>query len=105
MKVNVPAGVAFVMDARGVQYQIDARRQVEVDPIHAPGLQFCRIESAGKISDIQRDEQGRMTSYVEDGVTWTLTYNADGDLATASGGGVTKTFSYADGALTGVSVQ
>lgn len=105
MKVNVPAGVAYVIDARGVEYQIDARRQVEVDPIHAPGLKFISVDSPGKITDIRRDEQGRMTSYVECGVTWTLAYNAGGDLATATGGGVTKTFTYVDGALAGVSVQ
>lgn len=105
MKVSVPEGTAFVYDARGVEYQIDSRRQVEVNPLHAQSLQFVMARKSGKVTDIQRDESGRMTGYTEDGVAYTVTYNGSGDVVAVVGGGVTRAFSYAADKLTGVSVQ
>jgi hypothetical protein len=41
------------------------------------------------------------TSVTEGGVTTTYTYNADGSYATRTCGGVTETFSYSNGKITG----
>lgn len=48
MKVSVPAGTAFVFDARGVEYPIDGRGQVDVDPRYVAGL-VCRLGSPPKV--------------------------------------------------------
>jgi len=49
------------------------------------------------------DGLGNLTSYKEDGVTITLTYNADGTVATSQRGtGPVRAFSYSGGNLAGV---
>jgi len=46
---------------------------------------------------------GNLLSYQEDGITITLTYNADGTVATSKrGSGPTRTYSYSGGNLAGV---
>lgn len=60
---------------------------------------------AGPISGVTYDGSDRISTYVQDGATFTCTYyssgNGDGKLATVSGNGRTKTFTYnVDGLVT-----
>lgn len=46
---------------------------------------------------------GQLTSYQEDGITYTLAYNGNGTLNTISGAGTVGTVQYSSGAVTGIS--
>ena len=55
----------------------------------------------GSLSDVAYGANGP-TSWNEGSTSYTATYNSDGTLATVTGGGIVKTFTYSAGQLTGV---
>lgn len=57
--------------------------------------------NGGTLSNITYGTNGP-TSWNEGSTSYTATYNSDGTLATVTGGGIVKTFTYSAGQLTGV---
>lgn len=57
------------------------------------------VGQGGEVSSITYSD-GRVTAYVESGVTYTLTYDVQGRLETVAGNGITRTVTYnLDGAV------
>lgn len=83
-------------------------RYLRTDDVDDPGtpsgvaLRAAFVPADPVLSDFVYTD-GNLTSYKEDGVTITLTYNADGTVATSKRGtAATKTYSYSGGNLAGV---
>jgi YD repeat-containing protein len=71
--------------------------------VTSPTLRAAYVPADPVLSDFVYDGSGNLTSYKEDGVTITLTYNGDGTVATQKrGSGPTRTFAYSGGNLAGV---
>lgn len=124
---NVPTGTAYVTSLAGLTGVLTA--QAAVDALAGPldaayatdtalttglaGKVDTSTYTAGLASKAPADPvlsafsydaaTGNLLSYQEDGITITLTYNADGTVATSKRGtNATRTFSYSGGNLTGV---
>lgn len=69
-----------------------------------PALMAAFGRAAPVLSNFSYDSAtGNLLSYQEDGITTTLTYNADGTVATSKRGAEpTQTYTYTGGNLTGV---
>lgn len=66
------------------------------------GLGTKQGSSGANMSAIVRNASGDITSYMEGGITKTVTYNLDGTVNTLSGGGFTMTISYSGGEVSEV---
>jgi hypothetical protein len=76
----------------------------EQDVPTSAALRAAFGRAAPVLSDfVYESGTGNLLSYVEDGITITLTYNADGTVATSKRGtDATQTYSYSGGNLVGV---
>lgn len=73
--------------------------------VHHMGQEIDAAADSFPATGITYDESDRVATYVKNGVTYTCAYytegNGDGKLATITGGGITRTYTYnADGLLT-----
>ncbi len=99
---QVPAKLRLTAVSGSCNYAQPVQVPVTVDQstgaVNPPGA----VSGAGDVTVNNRDGAGRVTSYAEGGVTFTVTYTAAGNVNTVSGGGRITTYSYdASGQLTG----
>ncbi len=100
--VAAPVGLAretaqgIRRDVPVLQDQIGGQQSAAGAPVSGAG------NSDADITVNNRDGQGRVTSYTQGGVTYTVTYTPAGNVNTVSGGAKITTYSYdASGLLTG----
>jgi hypothetical protein len=89
---------AIEVTAGTVQYATSLFEDAGWDGSTFPAL----VSGDGDITVNNRDSQGRVTSYAQSGVTYTVTYTTAGNVNTVAGNGKITTYSYdASGLLTG----
>lgn len=101
MTLYAPPGVSYAIGANGVRYNVVAGSisipEGAIGGLLNAGWSIMPRSAAtagGQVSDVVRDGSGNITSYTENGIAYTMTYNADGTVHTISGGGVVKALQY-----------